>query len=130
MKARWSVLFWTALACLAGMSWVATTFGMHLTELMNVGLVGMIIAAGVAFYAMVKAMPQKWPAIAVLVCAAPFALDAARALPQIFFFIEYPSIILAIVGNLATVIVAIAILVMQVPEPPPPPPIAPARVVD
>jgi len=131
MKRRWSVLFWSALAALIGLSWLAKSFGVLVTEL-GVSLFGMVAATAIAFLAMVKGFRQKWPAATVLVCAAPMALQVFRLLPDIALIIRYfgPPFAVIILGTIATVASAVAILTMLPPKPPQPPPVAPARVVE
>ena len=132
MKRRWSVLFWSSLGTLIGMSWLASSLGMHLTALLGLGLAGMVIATVIAFIAMKRGIESKAPAVIILICAAPLGIDMTRVLPELPFFIKYfgVSIVLVVVGNLATVATAIVLLLAGPPKPPRQPPIAPARVVD
>jgi hypothetical protein len=132
MKRRWAVLFWCALATLAGLSWLAARFGLHLTSMMNIGFVGMIAACIVAFFAMHKDVRAKWPAGVALACAAPMTIDAVQILPHIpefIGFIGFPGILL-FGGTLATAATALVILVLQLPPPPKDDPVPSARVVD
>ena len=132
MKRRWSVLFWCSLAALIGVSWLAARFGMSLTSMMSIGLIGMICACAIAFFAMVRAIPAKWPAALVLVGAAPATIDMGRLLPHMTLIVRYfgGAGVLLVTGTLATTLSALVILAAKPPPPPEPPPVAPARVVD
>ena len=92
----------------------------------------MIVASAIAFFAMVREVTAKWPAVAVLVCAGPLTFEMLRLLPEVGFIVKYfgASGMLLLFGTLATAASAIAILAMKPPKPPQPPPVAPARVVD
>jgi hypothetical protein len=131
---RWSILFWSALSSLVGMSWLARSFGVPLSALVSAALLGMIGACTVAFFAMIRKVPYKWPAAVALVLAGPMALEFIRTLPQIpdilhYFGFSFPFL-LVLAGTAVTVVSAIVILAAQPPTPPPPPQVPSARVVD
>lgn len=132
MKLRWTVLFYSTLAALIGMSWIAHTLDISLFSLMTASLLGMLAACVVAFFAMVKNIPEKWPAAIVLVCASPMALDVLKWIGNLAVFVRYvgPSILLVAGGAIGTAVVSISILALKPPAPPREPPVAPARVVD
>jgi hypothetical protein len=115
-----------------GLSWLARSFGISLTALVGISLIGMVAASAVAFFAMIKDIRQKWPAAVVLVCAGPMALDVLRSLPDVVVAIRYLGISfgVSVAGTIATVGMAISIVAKPIPDPPPSPPVAPARVVD
>ncbi|HUS33004.1 MAG TPA: hypothetical protein VMZ53_31090 [Kofleriaceae bacterium] len=131
MKRRWTVLFYCALGSLIGMSWLAKSLDISLGSFWGVSLMGMIAASGVAFFAMWRNVPDKWPAAIVLTCAGPMILDVLRTIRELPMILRFfgPSIALVVIGAVATAGVSIAILVMQPPRPAAPP-VAPARVVD
>jgi len=130
MRARWRLLFWISLGALIGLAWVAQTFHAPLWGFVNVPFLGMVAAAAVAFYAMVTATAEKWPALVVLVCAVPMALDLFRALSAWAYFIGTVGIpaALFLAGSSGTIGVAVYILVVPPAKPPPEEPIARAQV--
>ncbi|HSD87973.1 MAG TPA: hypothetical protein VLB44_10685 [Kofleriaceae bacterium] len=132
MKRRWSVLFWSSLASLIGLSWLASSFGIGLSTLISGALVGMVIATALAFIAMVKDLDRKWPAAVALICAGPMAIEVLKAVPDVAMIIRFLGAPFALImlGTIATVASAVAILTMAPPKPPEPPPVAPARVID
>lgn len=132
MKVRWTILFYSTLAALIGVSWLAHNFHISLISLVSASILGMLVGCGVAFYAMVKNVPEKWPAAIVLVCASPMALDTLQwidDMPLLFRLVGF-SIVLMGLGAVATAATAVAILALKPPAPPREPPVAPARVVD
>lgn len=132
MKRRWSVLFWSALASLIGLSWFASSFGVGITALISASLVGMVAATVIAFYAMVREIRAKWPAAVVLACAGPMAINVLQSLPDLAMLIKIIGMSFALIafGTIATVAASVRILTRPLPQPPPPPPVAPARVVE
>ena len=131
MKRRWTTLFWMATLALAGVSWMAVKFGISLSSLMNVGMVGMMAAWCVALYAMIRKEHHKWPAAVVLGLAGPMTLELVDVIPHAVMLISYlgPSILFVLFGTFATVAFAIAILARPLPPKPQDDPIARARVV-
>jgi hypothetical protein len=131
MKLRWTILFYSTLAALAGVSWIAHSLDIGLRSLMTASLVGMIAACGVAFFAMIRAVPDKWPAAIVLVCASPMALDVVQWIDDLGVMFRFlgPSIVLMTAGAVATAVASVAILVAKPPAPPRQPPVAPARAL-
>ena len=130
MKRRWTVLFYAALACLVGLSWLAKSLDISLASFMGVSLVGMLGATAMAFIAMIRDIREKWPAAVVLTCAGPMVLDSLKWIDDLPFIVRYfgMSFGLMTAGALATAATAIIILVREAPRPPPT--VAPARVVD
>ena len=55
MKRRWSILFWSALVTLVGVAWVSQRMGLSMSSWIRFQLIGMIVEAGVAFWAMLAA---------------------------------------------------------------------------
>lgn len=131
MKPRWTVLFYSSLATLIGVAWLTRSFGLGYSFWLNVGLVGMILATGCAFYALIRGVRQKWPAAAVLILAAPMGIDMMKSLRYVPEMIRWVGLspVLMVLGTLSTLVTAIAILAMKTP-PIPHDPVAPARVVD
>ena len=132
MKRRWTILFYCSLASLVGISWVARSFNLPLGSLLNFALVGMIAATAMAFFAMIRNIHDKWPAAVVLICAGPMVLDAMQVLGDLLFIIRAfgGSVVLVVVGAVATAATSTWILMAQPPRPAPEPQVAPARVVD
>ena len=132
MKLRWTLLFYSTLAALIGVSWIAHNLTINLFSMMTVSVIGMLAGCGVAFYAMTKNVPEKWPAAIVLVCASPMALDVFQWIGDVAVLIRFmglPILVMAL-GAIATATASTAILVMKPPTPPREPQVAPARVVD
>ena len=132
MKLRWTLLFYSTLAALIGMSWIAHTLDISLLSLMTMSLLGMLLGCVTAFLAMIRNIQDKAPAAVVLICAGPMALDVLKWIGDLAVFVRYvgPSILLVAGGAIGTAVVACSILVMKPPTPPREPPVAPARVVD
>ena len=131
MKRRWTTLFWMATVALAGVSWMAVKFGISLSSLMNVGMIGMMAAWVVALYAMIRSEHHKWPAAVVLGLAGPMTLELVDVVPHIMMLVQYlgPSVLLIVFGTFATVACAIVLLARPLPPKPQADPIARARVV-
>ena len=132
MKRRWAILFWASLSSLIGMSWLTASTGQSLWETLHFALVSMIVANVVAFIAMRRAIPAKWPALVAVCGAAPMTFQTIRIWPYVVALVTYfgPSAVLLFAGTIATAIVAVWILLSPLARPPAPPPVAPARVVD
>ena len=132
VKRRWTVLFYSALASLVGLSWLAKSLDISITSFVGVAVLGMLAATGTAFAAMIRNIREKWPAAVVLTCSGPMVLDAIQWIDDLPYIVRYfgPSFGLMTAGALATAVTAIYILVSQPPRPPPGPTVAPARVVD
>ena len=130
MRARWRLLFWIALGALVGLSWVAQRMGAPMLGMVNVPFLGMVVAAIVAFSAMITGVREKWPAAVVLACWIPMALDIVRALRVLEYFFHDVGLpaVLFIGGGAATCAVATWILVTPIPAPPPDDPIARAEL--
>jgi len=130
MRARWRLLFWVSLASLIGLSWVAQAFGASTLGLLSFPVLCMILGSIVAFVAMVTSYEQKWPALLVLVCWIPHAVDTVRALGVLTFFIARAGVgsILFFGGGAATLAVAMWILITEPPKPRTPDPIARAEL--
>jgi hypothetical protein len=132
VKRRWTLLFYSALGCLIGLSWLAKSLEISLGSFMGVSLLGMLGATVMAFVAMIRDIREKWPAAVVLTCAGPMVLDSLKWIDDLPFILRYfgPSFGLMTAGALATAATAVFVLVSQPPKPPPGPTVAPARVVD
>ena len=120
MRTRWRLLFWCSLGTLIGVAWLAKSFQMSLWSWMNLQLLGMIVASGFAFGAMVKDVRDRWPAAAALVCAAPMGQALYRAffvLPSLVQITGVPGLVM-IAGSAGTIGVAIYILAVRPPPPP------------
>jgi hypothetical protein len=132
MKRRWAILFWCSLSTLIGLSWMIAQYGATLWSEMNAGLVGQIVACAVAFFAMQRATPGKWPAAVASLCVAPMTLELLGLGDYLRVLVECYGIsaILMIGGTLATAVTTFWILLSPLAAPPAPPPVAPARVVD
>ena len=132
MKRRWTVLFYATLASLVGISWLAKSLGISLGSFMGFSLLGMIAACVMAGVALMKNIPEKWPAAVVLACAAPMVMDTVGSIDNLTFILRYfgASFGLMVAGALATAAASIYILAAPLPRPPPGPQVAPARVVD
>lgn len=132
MKLRWTILFYSTLAALIGMSWIAHSLNISLLSLITMSLLGMLLGCGVAFFAMIRDVHDKWPAAIILICAGPMALDVLKWIGDLAVFVRYvgPSILLVAGGAVGTAVASVSILVLKPPTPPRQPPVAPARVVD
>ena len=130
MRARWRLLFWISLGSLIGLSWVAQRMGAPMMGFMNVPFIGMVIAAIVAFGAMVTSVKDKWPAAVVIACGLPMALDMLRAWFGLPYFVREVGAPAALFlgGAAATFAQALFILLAQPPKPPPEDPIARAEL--
>lgn len=126
------ILFYCALAALIGISWLAKNLGVSLGSFMGFSLLGMIAACVMAGVAMVRNIPEKWPAAVVLACAAPMTMDTVGFLDNLGFIFQYfgASFALMVAGALATAGTSIFILLTEAPRPPAGPQVAPARLVD
>lgn len=130
MRARWRLLFWIVLGSLIGLSWVAQRMGAPMMGLVNVPFIGMVVAAIVAFGAMVTNTSDRWPAGVVIACWIPMALDMLRAaivLPYFVHDVGAPAA-LFLGGAAATFAQALYILLAPPPKPPPEDPIARAEL--
>src|SRR5262245_26155414 len=106
-----------ALATLIGVAWLIQRWDLLLASWINIQLLGMIAATGVAFGAMVKDVRARWPAAVVLVCAAPMSqalLKPLLDLPGIIRYVGLPGLLM-ILGSIATMGVACFILIAKVP---------------
>jgi hypothetical protein len=132
VKRRWTLLFYSALGCQIGLSWLAKSLDISLGSFMGVSLIGMVGATVMGFVAMIRNIREKWPAAVVLTCAGPMVLDAIQWIDDLPYILRYfgPSFGLMTAGALATAATAIFILVKPTPAPPPGTTVAPARVVD
>jgi hypothetical protein len=130
MRARWRLLFWIVLGSLIGLSWVAQRMGAPMWGLVNVPFIGMVVAAVVAFFAMVTTAEDRWPAAVVLACWIPTALDLLRATIILPYFIREVGAPAALFlgGSVATFVQALYILFARPPEPPREDPIARAEL--
>jgi hypothetical protein len=132
IKRLWVPLCWVSLATLVGVAWFAVRWGVSLSSLLDVGMVGMAGACVLAFHAMIRRVRAKWPAALALACAGPMtlhAIDAIAYLPTLVRYLGLP-IVLVYGGTFATVLVSIKILARPLPVPPQAEPVPVARVVD
>lgn len=119
MRTRWRLLFCCSLGTLIGVAWLASSFHTSLWSLMNLQLLGMIIASGLAFGAMVKDSRDRRLAAAVLVCAAPMGQGLFQSfliLPYLMRFTGVPGVLM-LAGSVGTIGVAIYILAVRPPPP-------------
>jgi hypothetical protein len=117
-----------SLAALIGNAWLAERFDSSWVSWLNIQILGMIAAAGLAFGAVVTDTRKRWPAAAALVCLAPMgqALSGVVVmLPSILRFTGMAGL-LTIGGSVGAICVAIYILVTA-PPPVPTDPIPRAR---
>jgi hypothetical protein len=120
MRTRWRLLFWCSLGTLIGVAWLAKSFEMSLWSWVNLQMIGLIVASGFAFGAMVKDMRVRWPAAAALVCAAPMGQGLYRVffmLPSFVRLTGLPGLVM-IAGSAGTIVIAIYILAVRPPPPP------------
>jgi hypothetical protein len=132
MKRRYTILFFVALSPLIGLSWLATTIGFSMWAMRGIGLFGMILAAIIAGFAMVRNVDVRWPAGVVALVSLPNASEMLRVVGQLGDLLTLlgASLVLVVVGSLATVASALAIALLPKPPPRAEPQVAPARVVD
>ena len=87
---------------------------------MNLQLLGMVGASGLAFGAMVKDSRDRRLAAAALVCAAPMGqalYSSFSVLPELLRFTGVPGLLM-LAGSAGTIGVAIYILAVRPPPPP------------
>ena len=126
MRNRWRNLFCCSLTSLIGVAWLADSFDSSWANWLNLQILGMIVATGFAFGAVVTDTRKRWPAAAALVCAAPMGqalYSAITTLPSILRFTGVPGLLM-IAGSASAICVAIYILVAPpplLPEPRLPP---------
>jgi cytochrome bd-type quinol oxidase subunit 2 len=112
-----------SLAALIGNAWLAESFESSWVSWLNIQILGMIAATGLAFGAVVTDTRRRWPAAAALVCLAPMGqalLGVVSMLPSILRLTGLAGL-LTIAGSVSAICVAIYILV----TPPPPIPTDP-----
>ncbi len=129
MKRRWSLLFAVSLVGLAGTSWLAQRLGIDSGLLWsNVRIAGMIVAAGIAFVAMLKRTRDRRFAIGVATACAPAALMWIAEAGSIGIWISAfgAPALLMIAGSFLTI--AVAIWILATPLPPDEPGLAEARL--
>jgi hypothetical protein len=131
VKPRWTVLFYSSVTALVGVSWLMQKFGLGYSIWLSAGLGGMVLATACAMFALVRNVRAKWPAAAVLILAAPMGVDMVKSLPVLRAALTWFGIggVLMVVGTMATLASAIGILAMALP-PAPTDRIASARVLD
>src|SRR5262245_5273367 len=118
MRSRWRLLFWISLLALVGLSWTAQRLGISMLGIWTVPFLGMVLAAVIAFVAMIRVAPDAWPAAAVLAAAAPMGFDLYHALAHLGSFIDevgFPAAVF-IGGAFATIAMAVFILVTPNPK--------------
>jgi hypothetical protein len=117
VKNRWRALFFSALIGLAGVSWMSQRLGLSL--FLNLQLVGMMAAAGVAFYGVVTATERKWPAAVALLCMAPLGQTILSLIGSLTFMISFlgPGGVLLFAGAAATIVISLIILFAPAPRP-------------
>jgi hypothetical protein len=120
VRGRWTLLFYMAVATLVGVAWLARRFDSSLASWINIQMLGMIAASGIAFVAMIRNIRERWPAAVALICAAPMAEMLSRALLDVPWLIQYLGLpgVLMIGGSVATIGVALFILIAKVPPKP------------
>lgn len=105
-------------------------FGMSMSSWIHLQLIGMVVAAAVALWAMVTAQTRKWPAAVVMVFAAPMGQLVGPAFAHLLELVVYFGLpgILMVFGTAVTMISAVVIMIRP-PVPPPDDPVARAKVV-
>lgn len=119
MRARWRCLFCCSLGTLVGVTWLASNFQSPPSQWFNLPVLGLILAAGIAFAGMATDTRKRWPAAAALLCAAPMGQGFYQSLSALPLFLRYAEIpgLLMFGGMIGTI--ASAGYVLAVPPPPP-----------
>lgn len=93
--------------------------GFSLANFLSLQLLGMVAAAGFAFYGIVSDTERKWPAAVALFCIAPLGQTLLSSIGSLPFLISYlgPGGLLFFAGAGATIVVALVILLASPPRP-------------
>jgi hypothetical protein len=119
MRERWRFLFVASLGALIGVTWWTRTVHLEWGIWLNIQLLGLIAACGLAFAAMALDLNRRWPAIAVLLSIAPMGQSVLSSLPHLPMLLRYLGIpaLLWMVGTAATIAGAIYALAAAAPLP-------------
>ncbi len=123
---RWGLLGVTSLLTL--LSWIKLV-GLGAIAKQYFGI-GLLVAVGVAGWAMMARTRHKWPAVVILLAISPLAWILVNAvIDDLPHRSLRPIEIVCLLGTFAIPVMCIANLVRRAP-PPPDPPISPVRIVD
>ena len=132
MKRRWTWLFASALLSMVGAMWLGQRVGGGLY--IGRETIGMMIAMGLAFIALVRNSPSKWFAGGALLCSIPALFTVIAVFDEAGFGELIAGLgvpfMLIVASVLSTVIAGCWILFGAVPPPPVDDPIARAKIVE
>ena len=130
MKGRYGVIVWSALVCLIGLSWVAS-----MPHVSGIVVGHIVLMTGSLLLAIVGTRPDarpRAPAILAFVASVPTAAMSVMSLGSFIPTVHLlgASLVLVLVGSLATSLAALAVVIMRPAPPRPVHPFPSARVVE
>ena len=115
MKGRYGVVFWTSLACLIGLSWLASRFRMSTWSFAGVHVLMMSAVCVLAFVGARRDARTRAPAIIAFVVSLPTLLQCLYIAPDLVPFTRHFGLpfVAMFAGSVAASSAALVVAVMR-----------------